>query len=324
MIGRAEHGRHLPLVGDIAPMLFEQLEAFVEVARRTSVRSAAAALHLSQPALSGRLAALEAVVGHPLFERRRTGMALTVAGRALLPYAERALATAEAGIGHARDAAQGTSEELVIGAAPAVATYVLPELVARLRHLRPSLRALVRTGHSEDVAEQVIAGEVDLGLIRDLADPRLVVEPLYSEALRLVVRPDHPFAYEGRVAVERLTESVLILFDRGSSEHASTQALVRGAGVVPRGTMEVDNVETAKRMTLRGLGVAFLPSTAVAEDVRAGTLTEVELVGVGVPRRRIVAVRPRREAAPLPPELWDLFRRVPELIPGAEPADRPG
>ncbi len=305
-------------------MLFEQLEAFVEVARRTSVRSAAAALHLSQPALSGRIAALEAVVGHPLFERGRTGMTLTLAGRALLPYAERALAALEAGIGHARDAAHGTSEELVIGAAPAVATYVLPELVARLRHLRPTLRALVRTGHSEDVAGQVAAGEIALGLVRDVTDPRLVVEPLYSEALVLVVRPDHPFAYEGRIGVERLAESVLILFDRGSSDHASTQILVRGAGVVPRGTMEVDNVETAKRMAIRGLGVAFLPSTAVAEDVREGTLTEVDVVGVRVPRRRIVAVRPRREAAPLPAELWALLHRIPELIPGAEAPDRPG
>jgi DNA-binding transcriptional LysR family regulator len=302
-------------------VLFEQLEAFVEVARRASVRSAAGVLHVSQPALSGRIAALEAIVGHSLFERRRNGMVLTAAGRALLPYAERALAAVEAGIGHARDAAQGTTEELVVGAAPAVATYVLPELVARLRHLRPTLRTLVRTGHSEEVAALVADGEADLGLVRELADPRLVVEPLYAEALLLVVRPDHPFAYEGRIEVGRLTESVLILFDRGSSEHASTQGLLRGAGVVPRGTMEVDNVETAKRMTIRGLGVAVLPSTAVADAIAEGTLVAIELRGAALPRRRIVAVRPRAAVDPLPEELVALLRSIPALVPGAEPVD---
>lgn len=299
-------------------MLFEQLETFVEVARRASVRSAAAALHLSQPAVSGRIAALEALIGHALFERRRDGMALTVAGRALLPHAERALATVGAGIGHARDAAQGTPEEIVIGAAPAVATYVLPELVARLRHLRPTLRTLVRTGHSEEVAALVAEGEAAIGLVRELADPRLVAEPLYSEALVFVVRPDHPFAYEGRVEVGRLAESVLILFDRGSTDHASTQALVRGAGVVPRATMEVDTVETAKRMTIRGLGAAFLPSTAVADALADGTLVEVQLLGARLPHRRVVAVRARGVPDLLPDELRHLLRSIPTFIPGAE------
>jgi DNA-binding transcriptional LysR family regulator len=316
VIGSADHRTQ-----EVTAVLFEQLEAFVEVARRASVRSAAGVLHVSQPALSGRIAALEAIVGHSLFERRRNGMVLTAAGRALLPYAERALAAVEAGIGHARDAAQGTTEELVVGAAPAVATYVLPELVARLRHLRPTLRTLVRTGHSEEVAALVADGEADLGLVRELADPRLVAEPLYAEALLLVVRPDHPFAYEGRIEVGRLTESVLILFDRGSSEHASTQGLLRGAGVVPRGTMEVDNVETAKRMTIRGLGVAVLPSTAVADAIAEGTLVAIELRGAALPRRRIVAVRPRAAVDPLPEELVALLRSIPALVPGAEPVD---
>lgn len=302
-------------------MLFEQLEAFVEVARRASVRAAASVLHVSQPALSGRIAALEAAVGYPLFERRRNGMILTAAGRALLPYAERALASVEAGIGHARDAAQGTTEELVVGAAPAVATYVVPELVARLRHLRPSLRTLVRTGHSDEIADLVADGEVDLGLVRELADPRLVAEPLYAEPLVLVVRPDHPFAYEGRIEVGRLAESVLVLFDRGSNEHASTQGLLRGAGVVPRGTMEVDNVETAKRMTIRGLGVAVLPSTAVADAIAEGTLARIELLGATLPRRTIVAVRPRGTIDPLPDELVRLLRSIPAFIPGAEPVE---
>jgi DNA-binding transcriptional LysR family regulator len=68
-----------------------QLEAFVEVVRRGSVTAAARSLYVTQPALTARLNALERTVGSPLLVRRRGGVRLTEAGRAFLPYAERAL-----------------------------------------------------------------------------------------------------------------------------------------------------------------------------------------------------------------------------------------
>ena len=75
-----------------------------------------------------------------------------------------------------------------------------------------------------------------------------------------------------------------------------TNALFRIAGVVPRGVTEVDNIEAAKRMVERGLGVALLPGTAVADTLSSGTLREIELVGTATIRRRIVAVE--RPGAP--------------------------
>lgn len=78
-------------------MLNAQVEGFVAVAREGNLRRAAARLYISQPALSARIAALEAELGTELFRRTRTGMVLTHAGRAYLPYAERALEALEGG-----------------------------------------------------------------------------------------------------------------------------------------------------------------------------------------------------------------------------------
>jgi len=298
-------------------MLLPHLEAFVEVARQGTVRQAGYVLHLGQPALSARIASLEQVIGVTLFERSRKGMTLSPAGRAFLPHAERAVAAVLTGLAHARDVDLAMTSELAIGAAPAVSSYVLPELIARIRHIRPDLRVLVRTGHSEEVVSLVAAGDVDVGLIRELRDARVVARPLFQEELVLVVRPDHPFAYDEQISVDRLRDSVLILFDRTSSYYDMTQALFRGVGVVPWATMEVDNIETAKRMTLRGLGVAFLPSTAVAESVGEGSLVRVRVVGVGSVQRRIVAVERLVGGSTVPVEVWRLLQAIPEFIPGA-------
>jgi DNA-binding transcriptional LysR family regulator len=222
----------------------------------------------------------------------------------------------------ARNVELSRTTEAIIGAAPAVSAYVLPELIARLRRVRPDVRALVRTGHSEEIVSLVAAGDVHVGLIRELRDSRVVARPLFQEELTLVVRPDHPFAYDGSIEVERLREIVLILFDRTSSYYELTHALYRGVGVAPGGTIEVDNIETAKRMTLRGLGVSFLPSTAIADTLADGSLVAVRVVGVGPIRRHVVAVQRARRPAELPPELWQMLRQVPTFVPGASPIPR--
>lgn len=298
-------------------MLLPHLEAFVEIARRGTVRQAGEILHIGQPALSERIATLERIVGLPLFERSPKGMTLTAAGRAFLPHAERALDSVHTGIEYARNVELARSSQVIVGAAPAISAYVLPELIARLRQRRPDVRALVRTGHSEEIVSLVAAGDIHVGLIRDLHDARVDALPLFEEELKLVVRPDHPFAYDGRIDVARLRDSVLILFDRTSSYYDMTHALFRGAGVVPGGTMEVDNIETAKRMTLRGLGVAFLPSTAIADSLADRSLVAITVIGVASIRRRVVAVQRLGHPLAVPDELLFLLGDIPTYTPGA-------
>ena len=122
----------------------------------------------------------------------------------------------------------------------------------------------MRTGRSEEVLELVLAGEAQIGLVRALRHPAIEVTPFYQEELVLACAPGHPFAADGTVRIEQLGGEALILFDRASSYHELTGALFRSAGVVPRGVMELDNIDAAKQMVRRGLGVALLPHTAVA------------------------------------------------------------
>jgi DNA-binding transcriptional LysR family regulator len=272
-------------------VLVAQLEGFVETARRRNLSRAAEALHVTQPALTARLKALEQELGSPLFERGRGGMRLTAVGRAFLPYAERALGAMEEGRTLVSEHASGSAGQLSIGTAPAVGAYVLPGLLARYVQRLPAVRLTVQTGHSEEIVEAVAQGELEIGLIRELRHPGVQATPLYEDELILVVPPAHEFAHEGQLDLRRLADTTLILFDRASSYYELTSATFRAAGVSPRGTIALDNIEAAKQMVRQGLGVAFLPHSAIAGDVARGTLKAVGLQGVSRMRRRIIAVR---------------------------------
>ena len=301
-------------------MQLSQVEAFLEIARVGNISRASVSLFVTQPALTARLQSLEAELSQRLFVRSRRGMQLTDAGRTFLPYAERAIAALRSGGEAVAAVGVGTAGELNIGAAPAVSTYVLPALLDRFVRDYPGVRLLVRTGHSEEIVDMVLRSEVQIGLVRELLDGRVVSRPLYEDELVLVVNRGHSFAARGTVPLEWLAGERLIFFDRTSSYYDLTNAMFREAGVTPRGAIELDNIDAAKKMVEQGLGVALLPNTAITQEVERGALRRVGLTGARSVRRRIVAIT-RREAEHSPPVLafQALLNQIPDLIAGAGP-----
>ncbi len=294
-------------------MLLVHIEGFLEVTRFGSVSRAAEALYVTQPTLTARLHALERELGERLFVRGRQGMRLTDAGRAFLPYAERAVRALRDGrraIGEVGNAAAG---QLMLATAPAVSTYILPEVLEQFVSGHPRVEVVVRTGHSEDVLQMVLRDEVQVGLGRALQHPEIALQPFHEEELVLVVAPDHPFARSTGVSIAEVATEQIILFDRTSSYYEITQAAFLGVGVALRGVMELDNIEAAKKMVQRGLGVALLPGTAMTLEVEAGTLCRVQLRDAAPMRRQIVAMRRRDAGEPsgLVKAFLDLLGRIP-------------
>ncbi len=298
-------------------MLTAQVAGFLEIARQRNLSRAAEVLHITQPALTARLHQLEAELGTPLFDRSHRGMRLTHAGRGFLPYAERAAEALEAGRIIVGEHARGAAGQLTIGTAPAVGAYVLPGLLVRYVERFAAIRLVVRTGHSEGIAELVARGELDIGLIREIHNPGVLVQPLYEDELLLVVPPSHEFARLGRIDVDHLADATLVLFDRTSSYYDLTNAIFRAAGVAPRSIIELDNIEAAKQVVKQGLGVALLPVTAIAADLARGALRAIPINGVIPARRRIVAVRRAVSGQATPPVqgFLDVLERIGEILP---------
>lgn len=278
-------------------MQIAQLQGLVEIARAGTIGRAAEQLFITQPALTARLKALEDELECALVVRGRGGSRLTDAGLALLPYAERAIAAMDEGAQRARELAGGRSGAIAIGAAPAVSAYVLPQILRLLRAKYPDTQLSVRSGHSEELLELVLRGEVQVGIMRPLRHPDIAVTPVYEDSLVLVAHRGHSFTRRQRIRMQDLATEQLVTFDRASSYHELTRVLFRSAGVRPRSFLDVDNIDAAKRMVQEGLGVALLPWSAIQTELRGQQLRAITVIDMTPVRRTIIAVR-RRDAGP--------------------------
>jgi DNA-binding transcriptional LysR family regulator len=224
-------------------------------------------------------------------------MRLTDAGRGFLPYAERAMRALRDGRQALEEVRAGVAGHLLLAAAPAVSTYLLPSILEGFAERHPRVEVAVRTGHSEDVQQMVLRDEVQLGLGRALIHPEIELRPFYEDHLVLAVDPEHRFTRERSVRMEDVGRERLILFDITSSYRELTEAAFLSAGVVPRFVMELDNIESAKKMVQRRLGIALLPSSSIRQEQADGSLWIVPVADLPQVPTRIVSMR-RKDAGP--------------------------
>ena len=264
-------------------MEFSQLEAFLEAANRGSFRRAADALYLSQPSVSARVQTLESEVGVALFHRTARGVRLTDMGRTFLPFAQRSMETLRRGREVLESVRQTSAGILNMATARVIGTYVLPETLQKFQQLYPDANLHIKVGGSSDVLQMVVDEEVQLGLARFMQHPDVDTLHLYDEEAVLVVHPGHPFTKTRVAAMSQVAQEPLIVYDPGdpgSSYFQFINRVCRDAGVTAKVEMNLDSVEAAKNMVRLGLGVSFLPLSAVRREVEFGSLTLIDLAEV--------------------------------------------
>jgi len=264
-------------------MEFSQLEAFLEAANRGSFRRAADALYLSQPSVSARVQTLEREVGVALFHRTARGVRLTDMGRTFLPFAQRSLETLRRGREVLESVRQTSAGILNMATARVIGTYVLPETLQKFQQLYPDANLHIKVGGSSDVLQMVVDEEVQLGLARFMQHPDVDALHLYDEEAVLVVHPGHSFTKTRVATMSQVAQEPLIVYDPGDPGSPYFQFInrvCRDAGVTAKVEMNLDSVEAAKNMVRLGLGVSFLPRSAVRREVEFGSLTLIDLAEV--------------------------------------------
>ena len=264
-------------------MEFSQLEAFLEAANRGSFRRAADALYLSQPSVSARVQTLESEVGVALFHRTARGVRLTDMGRIFLPFAQRSIETLRRGREVLESVRQTSAGILNMATARVIGTYVLPETLQKFQQLYPDANLHIKGGGSSDVLQMVVDEEVQLGLARCMQHPDVDALHLYDEEAVLVVHPGHSFTKTRVAAMSQVAQEPLIVYDPGdpgSSYFQFINRVCRDAGVTAKVEMNLDSVEAAKNMVRLGLGVSFLPRSAVRREVEFESLILIDLAEV--------------------------------------------
>jgi len=286
-------------------MEIDQIETFLAIVMYGGFHKAAEALHLSQPAISGRVRALEHSLGAELFTRGKARPELSPAGKALRPHAEELLRTVALAKQAIHELRPQTGGALRVAASLSVCTYLMPGVMEKYKAANPEVMVHLRSGNSMQVLKMVLEGEAEIGVARSLNHPEVETMTLRDDPLLLVGRRAILPENSRHVTLEEVESWPLIFYDRGSSDWTLTQGLFRRAGLIPNVALEVETIEAAKRMVERKLGFSFLPQIALTKELRKGEFVSIEITNGEPLRRTLDVIHPRRRA--LTKEALDLL-----------------
>lgn len=259
-------------------MTLEQLRIFVAVAERQHMTRAAEALNLTQSAVSAAVAALEGRYGARLFERVGRGVELSPEGAAFLPEARAVLERAEAAARALEDLAGLRRGRLTLAASQTVASYWLPERLARFARLHPAIALRMLAGNTAQAAEAVRSGAADLAFVEgEVESPELARTRLGGDTLGLYVAPDHPLV--GRtVGLPQLKAASWVLREPGSGtrSHFEQALAARGAPIQALYVrLETPSNEAALGAVEAGGLVTAVSDLAAAPFVGAGRVARL-------------------------------------------------
>ena len=243
-------------------MELRQLEHFVAIAEEGSFTRAAHRVHIVQSGLSVSVQALEKELNTQLFERTTHHVALTDAGRAMLPHALQTLESAAAARAAVVDASEGLRGTLRLGLMQSLTLVNVAELIARFHRERPLVAIQPRpaVGGSASLVEDVRVGTLDVAFVAvDAAATREVhVRPLASEPLVLACPTEHRLAAQKVVRVARLRDETFVEFVPGWGIRTAVDKLFTTVSFQRSISVEVPDISTFSALVGAGLGVGFL------------------------------------------------------------------
>jgi DNA-binding transcriptional LysR family regulator len=267
-----------------------RLRVLREVALRGSIAAAAESLRFTPSAVSQQLAKLELEAGVPLLERTPRSVRLTPAGWRLVEHAEvilEQLAQAEEDLREL----DGSPPVLRIGANTTAAASIVPDALRRFTTARPEIEVTVTEADPLVSLARVRVRELDLGIVFEYdhvplpSDPRIELELLLEEPMRIVLPASHPVAKQRAVRLLDLADETWIRSTNRSSCSPFTDRACRAAGFEPRVRFEFDDYTAMQNLVASGAGVAFAPDLGLS---RPNPGVAVRPIAFG-PKRRVHA-----------------------------------
>lgn len=255
------------------------LDAFLAVAHSRSFSRAAEQLHLTQPAISKRIASLEQQLNTRLFDRIGKHVHLTESGRALKPRAELIINTlndTRRALGNLSATIQG---RLSVATSHHIGLHRLPPVLRRFTKAYPGVVLDIQFLDSEVAYDKVLQGEIELAVITlaPHAEPPIVATELWQDPLEFVVAPEHPLANTQRLQLRQLAPHAAVFPGLNTFTHQIVSRLFEQHGLTPQIGMSINYMETIKMLVSIGLAWSVLPRTMIDSQVRVLQLPGVQL-----------------------------------------------
>ena len=287
-------------------MDLQLLRSLLAVADSGSITEAADRIGVTQPALSRRLQQLEDFLGAELLNRGRKGADLTEIGR-LVEGEARVLVNR---FDHLREqvrAHQGLEGGTVrIGGGATAVSFVLPKAIARFQQVHPGVRFQLKEAGSIEVAEDVISGRLELGLVTLPVQAReLQIRPLLTDRIVLVAPRGHPLAKQGEIDAQALDGLAFVGFEADTAVRQIIEAALREAGVEMNVVMELRSIPAILRMVATTGNLAFVSRLGV--DSLEG-VCEIGVRGLNIARELAVIAKRGTSLSPAAQAFSSLLR----------------
>ena len=265
------------------------LRSFLAVADSGAITDAAERIGVTQPALSRRLQQLEDHLGVVLIERNRKGARLTEIGRLVFDEAKAITARYDQMRERIASHRQLQGGTVRIGGGATAVSFVLPQAIAAFRERHPEVRFQLREAGSSEVARDVVAGRLELGLVTlPVRDRELDVTPLITDRVVLVCRHDHPLTQRRRVRIADLADQPFVAFEAASALRQIIDGQLRRAGVEVNVVMELRSIPAILRMVVTTGNLAFVSRLGLET---AGEVVELPVPGLRIERQLAVIAR---------------------------------
>ncbi len=276
-------------------MDFDQLETFLEVARRSSFSRAAEKRFRTQPAISSQIRALEEEVGAKLLDRSGGKVSITASGKLFQKFAEEILEARRTVVTAIAETERVPRGEIIVGANEGTCLHILPEVFAEFKHQYPEVAVNITRADYAKILESVIDNSVDFGFVSlPVNDSRLTVVLIHRDELVVIAPPQHPLARVKSAPISEVANYALVM-PKVRHTRDPLEKLFHEHKLKPQYAMEVDSSELLKRFVAANVGVGFIARSNVQEDVQAKVLAAIPMAEA--PIRRDIALVFRRDKA---------------------------
>jgi len=258
-----------------------KLKVFCTVAEMKSFSKASEIIHLTQPAVSLQIQALEEAFETKLFDRTSSTVALTRTGEILYKYAKEILglySEIERDIGAITGLAKGS---IAIGASTTIGNYLLPSVVSDFKRAYPKIKLQLLIGNTQRIVDLLKAGNLHFGIVEgDVSRYKVMTETLLSDELVVITAPFHPWAKRKEVSIQELTKEPFIFREEGSGTRQVIEKYLRKRNISVQNvkiSSVIGSTEAIKEAVENGMGVSIVSKWAVRKEQRYGTISTLTL-----------------------------------------------
>ncbi|WP_066069181.1 LysR family transcriptional regulator [Neobacillus soli] len=260
----------------------QYLGVFIKVVEKENFSKAAEELHMTQPAVSQYIRALEESVGTRLLERNNKYVRLNKAGEIVYHHAKEILALYTKMQYLVDDLTNNTSGPIAIGASYTFGEYILPHIVARLQEQYPLISPSIKIYNTKEIIELVNTHQLDIGIIEGfLKDDSQNSEVVSEDKMVIVASSRHHYLKrQGEISLAELAEETWILREEGSGTREAAENLFRMNRFTPKRIMEFGSTQLIKESVEAGLGISLLSRWAIVKELTHGYVGIIQVKGL--------------------------------------------